>query len=107
MHRVATSERKPYPCFTEEDFPAVYSAAQSALKRAQQAAVADGTSMVPPTERALSASIPHRGGSGQARMHAARPFQVKFALGHGTIRMQLLPTVFFPLWIAAMMCIRV
>ncbi len=45
--RVTTSERKPYPCFTAEDFPAVYEAAQAALKRAQQAAVADSSSMVP------------------------------------------------------------
>ena len=56
VHRVVTSERKPYPCFTEDDFPAVYKAAQSALKSAQQAAVADSTSMVPPTEPALFAS---------------------------------------------------
>lgn len=53
MRRVTTSERKPYPCFTEEDFPAVYEAAQSALKRAQQAAVADPKSMVPPLMFAL------------------------------------------------------
>ncbi len=33
--RDVTSERKPYPSFAPEDFPAVYKAAQAALKKAQ------------------------------------------------------------------------
>ena len=43
---MTTPERKPYPCFTEEDFPAVSAAAQAALTHAQAATIADPTSQV-------------------------------------------------------------
>ncbi|EIE23263.1 hypothetical protein COCSUDRAFT_47568 [Coccomyxa subellipsoidea C-169] len=38
-NRDVTSERKPYPSFAPEDFPAVYKAAQAALKKAQIKAI--------------------------------------------------------------------
>ncbi len=34
-----TSERKPYPSFAPEDFPAVYKASQTALQNAQLKAI--------------------------------------------------------------------
>lgn len=44
-----TTERKPYPSFAPEDFPAVYKASQGALKKAQLRAMQDTSQQVGPT----------------------------------------------------------
>jgi hypothetical protein len=44
-----TNERKPYPSFAPEDFPAVYKASQGALKKAQLRAMQDTSQQVGPT----------------------------------------------------------
>lgn len=46
--RDVTDERKPFPSFAPEDFPAASKAAQTALKKAQMRAISQDTQAVRP-----------------------------------------------------------